>query len=291
MSCNGMASSFFPSGFMFQLQALCEDDHRLASPVRSLIPTNLHHLRGVAPETGKRSASFSGAETCEEANGDDESSDDASLAGEKKRRLNVEQVRTLEKSFELGNKLEPERKMQLAVALGLRPRQVAIWFQNRRARWKTKQLEKDYDVLRRQFDAIKAKNEALQAHNKKLQTEVLALRGREASDLINLNRETEGSCSNRSENSSEINLDISRTSIAERSCPLSKSCLTSNQLGQLPQTALRWRMMPQKAASATCCAALEINRPSGHGLITTTFISHNICWENCGNYCCIFVSG
>ncbi|URD75339.1 Homeobox-leucine zipper protein [Musa troglodytarum] len=219
MSCNGMASSFFPSGFMFQLQALCEDDHRLASPVRSLIPTNLHHLRGVAPETGKRSASFSGAETCEEANGDDESSDDASLAGEKKRRLNVEQVRTLEKSFELGNKLEPERKMQLAVALGLRPRQVAIWFQNRRARWKTKQLEKDYDVLRRQFDAIKAKNEALQAHNKKLQTEVLALRGREASDLINLNRETEGSCSNRSENSSEINLDISRTSIAERSCP------------------------------------------------------------------------
>ncbi|XP_009393533.2 homeobox-leucine zipper protein HOX21-like isoform X1 [Musa acuminata AAA Group] len=223
MSCNGMASSFFPSAFMFQLQAPCEDDHQLVSPVRSLIPTNLHHLRGVAPATGKRSASFSGAETCEEANGDDELSDDASLAGEKKRRLNVEQVRTLEKSFELGNKLEPERKMQLAVALGLRPRQVAIWFQNRRARWKTKQLEKDYDVLRRQFDAIKAENEALQAHNKKLQTELhvqaLALRGREASDLINLNKETEGSCSNRSENSSEINLDISRTSVAERSCP------------------------------------------------------------------------
>lgn len=84
----------------------------------------------------------------------------------------MEQVRTLEKNFELGNKLEPERKMQLARVLGLQPRQIAIWFQNRRARWKTKQLEKDYDSLKRQFDAIKAENDVLQAQNKKLQTEV-----------------------------------------------------------------------------------------------------------------------
>ena len=92
---------------------------------------------------------------------EDELSDDGSQAGEKKRRLNVEQVRTLEKNFELGNKLEPERKLQLARALGLQPRQVAIWFQNRRARWKTKQLEKDYDALKRQLDAVKADNDAL----------------------------------------------------------------------------------------------------------------------------------
>ncbi|CAL0308217.1 unnamed protein product [Lupinus luteus] len=64
--------------------------------------------------------------------------DDGSQAeGKKRRRLNMEQVKTREKSFELGNKLEPERKMQLARALGLHPKQVAIWFQNRRARWKT----------------------------------------------------------------------------------------------------------------------------------------------------------
>ena len=44
-------------------------------------------------------------------------------------------------------------------------------------------------------------------------SQILALKGgREAgsSELINLNKETEASCSNRSENSSEINLDISR---------------------------------------------------------------------------------
>lgn len=101
-------------------------------------------------------------------------SDDGSqgIGGEKKKRLNLEQVKTLEKSFEMGNKLEPERKMQLAKALGLQPRQVAIWFQNRRARWKTKQLEKDYDVLKKQFDVLKADNDALQAQNKKLHSQV-----------------------------------------------------------------------------------------------------------------------
>jgi len=115
----------------------------------------------------------SGIELGEEANIPEEDlSDDGSQAGEKKRRLNMEQVKTLEKSFELGNKLEPERKMQLARALNLQPRQVAIWFQNRRARWKTKQLEKDYDVLKRQYDAIKLDNDALQAQNQKLQAEV-----------------------------------------------------------------------------------------------------------------------
>lgn len=133
------------------------------------------------------------------------------LVGEKKRRLNVEQVRALEKSFELGNKLEPERKLQLARALGMQPRQVAIWFQNRRARWKTKQLEKDFGELRREFEAVKAENEALRSKNNQLQAKVSAIRGREAaSDVINLNKDTEGSCSNRSESSYEINLEISR---------------------------------------------------------------------------------
>jgi len=135
----------------------------------------------LGPMLGKRSMSFSGIDMCEETNannnggGEEDLSDDGSQlggVGEKKRRLNMEQVKTLEKNFELGNKLKPERKMQLAKALGLQPRQIAIWFQNRRARWKTKQLEKDYEVLKRQFDALKGDNEALQAQNQKLQAEV-----------------------------------------------------------------------------------------------------------------------
>lgn len=166
---------------------------------------------------------FSGInDVCEDQgiNGEDDLSDDGSQAGEKKRRLNMEQVKTLEKNFELGNKLEPERKMQLARALGLQPRQIAIWFQNRRARWKTKQLEKDYEILKRQYDAIKADNDALQAQNQKLHAEIVALKSRsEPTESINLNKETEGSCSNRSENSSEVKLDISRTPPAIDSPP------------------------------------------------------------------------
>lgn len=180
-------------------------------------PCSTQDFHGVGSLLGKRSTSFSGIEMCHHdqeninINGEDELSDDGSQMGEKKRRLNMEQVKTLEKSFELGNKLEPERKMQLAKALGLQPRQIAIWFQNRRARWKTKQLEKDYDALKRQFDVVKADTEALLAHNKKLQAEILALKTREPTESINLNKETEGSCSNRSESSSDIKRDILKT--------------------------------------------------------------------------------
>uniref|UniRef100_A0ACD5TV60 Uncharacterized protein n=1 Tax=Avena sativa TaxID=4498 RepID=A0ACD5TV60_AVESA len=252
MASNGMASSpsaFFPPNFLLHMQQTPpphepqEHHHHhhhhehhlppLGPPHHNpFLPSSqcpsLQDFRGMSPMLGKRPAMYGGGGGGDGVCGDevtgggggpgpneDEMSDDGSqLGGEKKRRLNVEQVRTLEKNFELANKLEPERKMQLARALGLQPRQVAIWFQNRRARWKTKQLEKDYDVLKRQFDAVKAENDALVSHNKKLQAEIMGLKGcREAvsAELINLNKETEASCSNRSENSSEINLDISRT--------------------------------------------------------------------------------
>ncbi|CBI31991.3 unnamed protein product, partial [Vitis vinifera] len=203
--------AFFPANFM--LQTPREDDHQPPNSLNPILPSCApQDFHGVASLLGKRSMSFSGIDVCEETNGEDDLSDDGSQAGEKKRRLNMEQVKTLEKNFELGNKLEPERKMQLARALGLQPRQIAIWFQNRRARWKTKQLEKDYDLLKRQFEAVKAENDALQAQNQKLHAEMLALKSREPTESINLNiKETEGSCSNRSENSSDIKLDISRT--------------------------------------------------------------------------------
>lgn len=90
----------------------------------------------------------------------------------KKRRLNLEQVKALERSFEVENKLEPERKVKLAAELSLQPRQVAIWFQNRRARWKTKQLERDYGVLKASYDALKLDYHNLEQENKALTSKV-----------------------------------------------------------------------------------------------------------------------
>ncbi|KAL1536751.1 homeobox-leucine zipper protein ATHB-6-like [Salvia divinorum] len=95
---------------------------------------------------------------------------------EKKRRLSVDQVKALEKNFEVENKLEPERKVKLAQELGLQPRQVAVWFQNRRARWKTKQLERDYGLLKASHDALNRKYESLQRENESLINQIRELK-------------------------------------------------------------------------------------------------------------------
>lgn len=57
-----------------------------------------------------------------------------------KKRLTDAQVKLLEASFGPDKKLEAEKKLQLAWELGLQPRQVAVWYQNKKARWKTQVL-------------------------------------------------------------------------------------------------------------------------------------------------------
>ncbi|XP_054820224.1 homeobox-leucine zipper protein ATHB-6-like isoform X2 [Prosopis cineraria] len=115
------------------------------------------------------------------------------LPTEKKRRLSVDQVKALEKNFEVENKLEPERKVKLAQELGLQPRQVAVWFQNRRARWKTKQLERDFGVLKTNYEALKLKYDALHQDNEAMLREIEDLKSRlqdeEKSEDVSLNGE------------------------------------------------------------------------------------------------------
>ncbi|GAB4831637.1 hypothetical protein Ancab_005648 [Ancistrocladus abbreviatus] len=193
-------------------------------------------------------------------NGDDDLSDDGSqVLGEKKKRLNLEQVKTLEKNFELGNKLEPERKLQLAKALGLQPRQVGIWFQNRRARWKTKQLEKDYNLLKSQFEALKADNHSLQSLNKKLHAELVALKRKDLTEFgsINLNTETRSYWSNGSaEISSNTNLGTSGPTPTES--PLSLN--PSNKLpfpASLMSTQLLQRSSERDLQCPKLCQTIE----------------------------------
>ncbi|XP_059305965.1 putative homeobox-leucine zipper protein ATHB-51 [Lycium ferocissimum] len=88
---------------------------------------------------------------------------------DKKKRLTNDQLESLENSFQEEIKLDPDRKMKLAKELGLQPRQIAVWFQNRRARWKAKQLERLYDSLKQDYDVVSREKQ-------KLQDEVYALR-------------------------------------------------------------------------------------------------------------------
>ncbi|XP_039131483.1 homeobox-leucine zipper protein ATHB-40-like [Dioscorea cayenensis subsp. rotundata] len=88
-----------------------------------------------------------------------------------KRRLNEDQVKLLEMHFEREQKLELGRKINLAEELGMDANQVAVWFQNRRVRWKHKQLEIEHEKL-------KAKHMVILAEKHQLENEVLKLKGR-----------------------------------------------------------------------------------------------------------------
>ncbi|GMN54453.1 hypothetical protein TIFTF001_023577 [Ficus carica] len=88
----------------------------------------------------------------------------------KQKRLTQDQVRLLERSFTTSKKLEPERKLELAGELGIPPRQVAVWYQNKRARWRTQSIEID-------CGALQVRLESALAEKRLLEREVDRLRG------------------------------------------------------------------------------------------------------------------
>ncbi|KAK3028390.1 hypothetical protein RJ639_039600 [Escallonia herrerae] len=94
----------------------------------------------------------------------------------KRKRLSEDQVRLLEASFGYNKKLEPERKLQLAREVGIPPRQVAIWYQNKRARWKNQSLELDYNTLQVRLESALAEKRQFQKEVERLRVEVLALK-------------------------------------------------------------------------------------------------------------------
>ncbi|MED6125663.1 Homeobox-leucine zipper protein hat4 [Stylosanthes scabra] len=140
----------------------CEEEAGVSSPNST-----------VSSISGKRSSER------EQTNGEDHDLERASSRGisdeedgetsRKKLRLSKDQSAVLEESFKEHNTLNPKQKLALAKQLGLRARQVEVWFQNRRARTKLKQTEVDCEFLKRCC-------ENLTEENRRLQKEVQELR-------------------------------------------------------------------------------------------------------------------
>lgn len=88
--------------------------------------------------------------------------EDEEAAARKKLRLTKDQSALLEGRFKEHTTLNPKQKQTLAKQLNLRPRQIEVWFQNRRARTKLKQTEVDCDYLRRCCETLTEENRRLQ---------------------------------------------------------------------------------------------------------------------------------
>ncbi|RAL46647.1 hypothetical protein DM860_004926 [Cuscuta australis] len=87
--------------------------------------------------------------------------DDDGANGRKKLRLSKGQSALLEESFKQHSTLNPKQKQDLARELNLRPRQVEVWFQNRRARTKLKQTEVDCEYLKKCCETLTEENRRL----------------------------------------------------------------------------------------------------------------------------------
>ncbi|CAL1401647.1 unnamed protein product [Linum trigynum] len=135
----------------------CDEEPGVSSP-----NSTVSSISGKRSERDQPATTGSGGE---DLYADEEDGD----TSRKKLRLSKDQSAVLEDSFKEHNTLNPKQKTALAKQLGLQPRQVEVWFQNRRARTKLKQTEVDCEFLKRCC-------ENLTEENRRLQKEVQELR-------------------------------------------------------------------------------------------------------------------
>ncbi|KAE8659192.1 Homeobox-leucine zipper protein HOX19 [Hibiscus syriacus] len=157
---HGMHGSFVKFDSSKARGELIDLHHRQASSL------SLSAVSSFSNSSVKRERDLSGEEVELERVSSGVSDEDEEGSPRKKLRLSKEQSAILEDSFKGHNTLDLKQKQALAEQLNLRPRQVEVWFQNRRARTKLKQTEVDYELLKKRCETLTEENERLQRNCK-----------------------------------------------------------------------------------------------------------------------------
>ncbi|KAL9669200.1 hypothetical protein QQ045_006743 [Rhodiola kirilowii] len=89
-----------------------------------------------------------------------------------KKRLTEDQTRILEANFAFNRKLDQDLKYHLSQQLNLPPRQITIWYQNKRARWKNQTMESDHKAIQLKLDNALSQTRKLEKEVQKLQKEL-----------------------------------------------------------------------------------------------------------------------
>ncbi|KAK1568954.1 hypothetical protein Q3G72_030873 [Acer saccharum] len=135
-------------------------------PFPSVIPKEENN--GLVMRGGKEleMESGSGSEQVEDKSGNElESGGEQQPPNKKKRyhRHTARQIQEMESMFKECPHPDDKQRMKLSQDLGLKPRQVKFWFQNRRTQMKAQQDRSDNVILRAENDSLKNENYRLQA--------------------------------------------------------------------------------------------------------------------------------
>ncbi|TXG54195.1 hypothetical protein EZV62_019451 [Acer yangbiense] len=141
-------------------------------PFPSVIPKEENN--GLVMRGGKEleMESGSGSEQVEDKSGNElESGGEQQPSNKKKRyhRHTARQIQEMESMFKECPHPDDKQRMKLSQDLGLKPRQVKFWFQNRRTQMKAQQDRSDNVILRAENDSLKNENYRLQAELRNLE--------------------------------------------------------------------------------------------------------------------------
>ncbi|KAL3632687.1 hypothetical protein CASFOL_025671 [Castilleja foliolosa] len=134
----------------------------------SIIPLHTSNDHGLYTSDDS-SLKIMGKDVMKRASKDEDDDESKLYSCRKKLRLTTDQITLLEDCFKQQTTLNTAQKQALAERLNLKPRQVEVWFQNRRARTKLKQTEVDCEFQKRNC-------ERLSEENWRLKKELLELR-------------------------------------------------------------------------------------------------------------------